>query len=163
MTFSKGIPGGKSLRKVEHLALRVLPSSSQRGLQPCFKTLGISGSTDPNLGVRDEGYEDQKFLPLSHAAQRLAFATWGSMPRNLVMFAWVPIAYITTFPRTTATSALPPRCAAAAFGRAWKTQMRAERSSPTPLGFELALEKPWHGEPPAKRTCSTVYYRRGWT
>ncbi len=36
--------------------------------------------------------------------------------------------------------------------------MRAERSSPTPFGFELALEKPWHGEPPAKRTCSTVLF-----
>ena len=67
----------------------------------------ISGLIDPNLGVGAEAYEDQKFLSLPHAAQRLAFATWGLMPRSLVMLSWMSVACITKFSRTTATVALP--------------------------------------------------------
>ena len=62
---------------------------------------------------------------------------------------------MTTFSRKTATEARFPRWPIAAVGRAWKTQMRADRGSRTPFLPTFALEKPWQGDHPAMRTWLT--------
>ena len=118
-----------------------------------------SGDVFFKSGRGSEGYDDQKFRSRSHAVQRFALATWGAVPRSLVMFCSMEESFMTTFSRTTATDAFPFRCVSAEDDKAWKTQMRADRGSRTPFELGLALENPWQGDPPAKRTCVTFSWR----
>ena len=100
------------------------------------------------------GYDDQKLRSRSHAVQGFALATWGAVPKSLEMFFSMAESFMTTFSRTAATDAFPLKCASAADDRAWKTQIRADRGSRTPFELGLALEKPWHGDPPRRARAS---------